>query len=240
MVSRKARWSLIERELRAAHGPCIAGVDEVGRGPLAGPVVACAVVMPHDRRALAGVDDSKRLPAIERERLARLIRDRAVAVGLGAASAREIDRLNIYHATVLAMVRAIQRLGVTPDHVIVDGKPLRSLGVAHTAVVRGDSRCYQVACASIVAKVTRDRLMRALALRYPEYRWDTNVGYGTAEHDAGIALRGLTRHHRRTFVATRVLADDVQGSQGLEGRELSERPEVLFNLAVRSDGNLPA
>src|SRR5947209_8928256 len=171
------RWSTIERDLRTQHGPLIAGVDEVGRGPLAGPVVACAVVMPPDVRAIAGVDDSKRLPRAERERLAVKIRERAVSVGIGAASVREIDRINIYQATVVAMRRALSRLGVAPHHVLVDGKPFRTLEIPHTAIIGGDDACYTIACASIVAKVTRDRIMHALALRHPNYRWERNVGY---------------------------------------------------------------
>lgn len=193
------RWSTLEQELRASRGPLLAGVDEVGRGPLAGPVVACAVIMPPDARSIAGVDDSKRLSCEQRVRLAAKIRERALAIGVGAASVREIDRVNIYHATVLAMARALGRLPVTPDHVIVDGKPLRTLAVPHTAVVGGDARCYSIACASIVAKVTRDRLMRALARRHPHYHWESNVGYGTPDHHAGLAAHGITPHHRRSF-----------------------------------------
>jgi ribonuclease HII len=179
-------------------------MDEVGRGPLAGPVVACAVVMPPDARAIGGVDDSKRLTAGERERLARLIRKRALAVAVGAASAREIDRLNIYHATVLAMRRALARLermlGARPDHVLLDGKPIRTLGVEHTAIVGGDGKVHAIACASIVAKVTRDRLMTALAHRRPGYAWERNAGYATAAHRAGLAAHGPTPHHRRSFL----------------------------------------
>jgi ribonuclease HII len=193
------RWSTLERELRASRGPLIAGVDEVGRGPLAGPVVACAVVMPPDTRAIRGVDDSKKLTAVEREKLAARIAERALSVSVGAASVREIDRLNIYHASVLAMRRALRRLKVTPDHVLVDGNRIRTLGVEHTAVVGGDGCCHSIACASIVAKVTRDRLMRALARRHPHYRWETNAGYGTREHHAGLTSHGLTPHHRRSF-----------------------------------------
>ena len=193
------RWSGLERQLRSARGPLLAGMDEVGRGPLAGPVVACAVVLPADMRAIRGVDDSKKLTGEERERLATRIRERALSVGVGAASVREIDRINIYHAAVLAMRRALGRLHVTPDHVLVDGNPIRTLGVEHTAVVGGDGCCHSIACASIVAKVTRDRLMRALARRYPAYHWNTNVGYGTPEHHAGLASHGLTPHHRRSF-----------------------------------------
>lgn len=195
----RARWAPIEKSLRAAHGPAVAGMDEVGRGPLAGPVVACAVIMPAALRAIAGVDDSKRLDAAERERLAPRIRARAVAVGLGAASVREIERLNIYHATVLAMQRALRSLGTVPDHVVVDGRPIATLGVTHTAVVGGDARCYAVACASIVAKVVRDRLMTQLARRYPAYGWDHNAGYATARHQAAIDEHGVTPHHRPAF-----------------------------------------
>jgi ribonuclease HII len=206
------RWKPVERELRKTAGPLIAGVDEVGRGPLAGPVVACAVVMPPDMRAIPGVDDSKRLRPSERERLAIKIRRRAVGIGIGAASVREIDRFNIYQATVVAMRRALGRLGVTPDHVVVDGKPFRTLDIPHTAIVGGDAACYSIACASIIAKVTRDRVMRALAGRYPNYRWERNVGYSTLAHLQGLAAHGVTPHHRRSFVPVRQLSLDFGGS----------------------------
>jgi len=198
-----ARWTRIERDLRAQHGALLAGIDEVGRGPLAGPVVACAIVMPPGVRAIAGVDDSKALDAATRERLALRIREVALAVGLGAASAREVDQLNILHATVRAMQRALRAaervMGRGPDHVLIDGTPLRWLGVAHTAVVKGDARCYSVACASIVAKVTRDRLMHQLDARYPAYGWIRNAGYGTRAHREAIGAAGLSPHHRRSF-----------------------------------------
>ena len=200
-VVHRRRWTAIERELRRAGGPLIAGVDEVGRGSLAGPVVACAVIMPPNARALRGVDDSKRLSALERRRLARLILRRAVAVGLGAASVEEIDRLNIYHASALAMRRALERLSVRPDHVLIDGRPIRSLPIPHTAVVDGDDKCYSIACASIVAKVTRDRLMAALARRHPDYGWERNCGYATRVHVNRLVMNGPCRHHRRRFLA---------------------------------------
>ena len=165
--------------------------------------------MASNARAIRGVDDSKTLNRAEREKLAARILERALSVSIGAASVREIDRLNIYHATALAMRRAITRLSVQPDHVVIDGNPIRTLGIEHTAVVKGDSCCHSIACASIVAKVTRDRLMHALARRYPHYRWETNVGYGTAEHQAGLASHGLTPHHRRSFVAAHQLAFDL-------------------------------
>jgi ribonuclease HII len=198
--ARRHRWSNIERDLRRTIGPLLAGMDEVGRGPLAGPVVACVVVMPPDARAIAGVNDSKQLRPAVRESLAVKIRERALALALGAASVREIDELNIYHATVLAMRRALRRLSVAPDHLIVDGKPIRTLGLPHTAVVSGDSRCYSVACASIVAKVTRDRLMSSLARRHPLYHWERNAGYGTPAHIESLWTHGASVHHRRSFL----------------------------------------
>ena len=229
------RWSAVERTLRQLHGPLIAGVDEVGRGPLAGPVVACAVIMPPEARTITGVDDSKLLTALRRARLAGQIRKRALAIGVGAASVREIERFNIYQATALAMRRALRRLGAVPDHVIVDGRPMRSLAVQHTAVVRADSRCYSVACASIIAKVTRDRVMKALAKRYPEYLWDANVGYGTTAHLAGIQLRGLSPHHRRTFFHHRQLALEL----GDEAIALSETEEYTrLEVAEMAFGDL--
>ncbi|MHB0963756.1 MAG: ribonuclease HII [Gemmatimonadaceae bacterium] len=193
------RWSAVERSLRAEGARLIAGVDEVGRGPLAGPVFACAVIMPPAARAIAGVEDSKKLSAAERERLAAKIRAKAVCVALGAASVREIAELNIYQATALAMRRALGRLGEHPDAVLVDGKPIKTLGVAHRAFVGGDSRIYSIACASIVAKVARDRLMKALARRHPAYGWEANSGYGTPRHIAALLEVGLTPHHRVKF-----------------------------------------
>lgn len=206
-----ARWRPIERELRGQLGPHIAGIDEVGRGPLAGPVVACAVVMPPDQRAIRGVDDSKRLSGAERARLATKILETAVSVAVGAASVREIDRVNIYHATVIAIRRALRRLRVVPDHVLIDGKPIRTLTTPHTAIVGGDRYCYSIACASIIAKVTRDRLMRALAGRYPNYRWENNVGYATTAHLQGMVGHGITPHHRRSFIPVRQLTLDFSG-----------------------------
>ena len=214
------RWSTIERDLRMQHGPLLAGVDEVGRGPLAGPVVACAVVMPPGRRAMPGVNDSKQLSSKKRESLIGKIRDRALAIGVGAASVREIDRFNILQASVLAMRRALGRLPVRPDHVVVDGKSIRTLDIPHTAIVHGDARCYSIACASIVAKITRDRVMHALAGRYPQYRWENNVGYATANHLRGIAEHGITPHHRRSFLPVAQLSFDLDAPVDIVGLQL--------------------
>ena len=238
-MSRWRRWSALEQELRASGGPLIAGIDEVGRGPLAGPVVACAVIMPDGRR-LAGVDDSKRLTPSERQRLALLIRERALALGVGAASVREIERFNIYHATVLAMKRALSRLIPQPDHVVLDGKPIRTLGVPHRAVVGGDAECYPIACASIVAKVTRDRVMQALARRHPLYDWDRNVGYATPAHLRGLGAHGPTKHHRQSFVPVHQFALDLMGVGELPA--LDEPPLAIdeaVELAIDVSDPLP-
>jgi ribonuclease HII len=195
-------WSAIEKSLRAAGALNVAGVDEVGRGPLAGPVVVCAIVMPFGERAIGGVTDSKALTAADRERLAARILERAKAVRLAASSVHEIARHNIYQATARAMARALAQLPVRPDHILVDGKPIKTLGVAHQAVVNGDAICYSIACASIVAKVTRDRLMQRLARRHPVYAWESNAGYGTPAHLAALRAHGITAHHRLAFCRT--------------------------------------
>jgi len=195
---RLSKLLAIERELWERGFELLAGVDEVGRGPLAGPVVAAAVVLPRDV-AIRGVADSKQLDAADREALATEIRSRAIALGIGAASSREIDRHNILRASHIAMRRALAHLCVRPEHVLVDGLPVPDLGYEHTAVVAGDARIHSVACASIVAKVTRDRLMRRLALAYPGYGWENNAGYATAEHREAIARLGPTPHHRLSF-----------------------------------------
>ena len=180
-------------------GTRVAGVDEAGRGPLAGPVVAAAVVMPPGI-AVPGVDDSKKLSAERREALEERIRSAALAVGVGAASAREIDRLNVRAATALAMQRAVAALPFAPDHLLVDGLPVPELGTERqTAVVRGDSLVHSIACASIIAKTVRDRLMHRLALRHPGYGWERNMGYGTDAHRAALRELGPTPHHRLSF-----------------------------------------
>lgn len=185
----------------------IAGVDEVGRGPLAGPVVAVAVIMPPELH-IRGVDDSKRLPAARRRELAVQIRAVALACGVGAASAREIERLNIRAATALAMRRAVAALPLHPDHLLVDGLPVPELGLERqTAVVGGDGRIFSIACASIVAKTLRDGLMARLARRHPAYGWERNAGYGTAEHRAALRAHGPSPHHRRSFAPVRALLE---------------------------------
>jgi ribonuclease HII len=176
----------------------VAGIDEVGRGPLAGPVVATAVVL-REGMAIEGATDSKKLTARRRARLAAEILAEAAGVGIGVASVEEIDRVNIRRAVNLAMDRALRALPVTPAHIVVDGRPLMGVDWAHEAVVKGDSLIHSIACASIVAKVFRDRMMRKLGRWYPGYGWERNMGYGTPEHLAALKELGPSPYHRRTF-----------------------------------------
>jgi ribonuclease HII len=195
------------------------GVDEAGRGPLAGPVVAAAVVFPAGCAGVRGLRDSKLLPPSIRARLAEKILRRALGFGIGAASAHEIDLYNIRVASAIAMRRAISRLirrcclaryptvpGRRPSadpgqpyRIIIDGLPLPELGYAHEALIDGDARCQSISAAAILAKTLRDRLMQRLAERHPGYGWHTNVGYGTEEHQEALRIYGPTRHHRLTF-----------------------------------------
>lgn len=189
----------------------ICGVDEAGRGPLAGPVVAAAVVLDPRRfpKSLRdGLDDSKVLSSEQRETCYRALRrcaDRGTArIAVAAASVPEIDRINILRAALLAMARAVSGLGVRPDMALVDGNIAPPLGCAVQTVVKGDALSFSIAAASVIAKVTRDRIMRALAPRYPVYRWETNVGYATLDHGEAIRRFGVTRHHRRSFAPVRL------------------------------------
>ena len=199
------RPSLLRERAAWADETLLVGVDEAGRGPLAGPVVAAAVVFPPDCRAVRGLRDSKLLPAAIRRALAVRIRSRALGCAVGAASSVEIDRLNIRVATALAMHRAICRLlaraplADRPHRILIDGLPLPEVGYPHDALVDGDARCQSIAAAAILAKTVRDRLMERLAERYPGYGWQTNMGYGTEEHQEGLRAHGPTRHHRHTF-----------------------------------------
>jgi ribonuclease HII len=195
----------LERRYAREGYSLILGVDEVGVASASGPVFACALAMPLNRRQIKGVRDSKTLPAAERERLEPLIRRQALALGIGAASVAEIDQLNIYHATHLAMRRAIARAG-EHDFVIVDGNRIRGFeehAGPYRALVDADALCYVVSCASIVAKVARDRLMRRLAARYPGYGWEHNAGYPTPDHRRGLADLGITAHHRHSFITVK-------------------------------------
>lgn len=185
----------------------VAGVDEAGRGPLAGPVVAAAAIL-NIKKIPKGIDDSKKLNHEKREALYTLITQQA-QTAVGIASVGEIDELNILGATKLAMRRAVEALGVAVDVALVDGNQCPGLSCKTVTLVQGDAKCLFIASASIVAKVTRDRIMRELALEHPGYGWETNAGYGTREHYRGLASHGVTIHHRRSFEPIRTLTSQL-------------------------------
>jgi ribonuclease HII len=196
----------------------VVGVDEVGTGALCAPVVAAAVLVRPNTRKIAGVRDSKTLSLRQRETLVSEIQRRSLAWGVGAASVAEIDRLNIYHASHLAMRRALRRIGPY-DHVLVDGRKIVGFEDQvgpYTSIVDGDATSYAIACASIVAKVTRDRLMRLLAVRYPGYGWEHNAGYATRDHVDGLRTLGLTPFHRRTYQRIRRILEGEQLAMDLD------------------------
>lgn len=196
-----------ERALAGRECKFIAGVDEAGRGPWAGPVVAAAVIFPKGRGP-KGLNDSKCLSAEEREQLYGAIYKHAV-VGVSIVPVEEIDRINILQATFLAMQRAFDALPVTPHKALVDGNKTPKLPCPAEAVIGGDARVPAIAAASIIAKVTRDRMMAALDGEFPGYGWATNAGYGTATHQAGLASLGVTPHHRRSFAPIKSLLKDA-------------------------------
>ncbi len=181
----------------AQYSGLVAGVDEAGRGPLAGPVVAAACIMPRDA-FIDGIDDSKRLSAAARERLYERITETAAAFAVAAVEHTVIDEINILNATKLAMRRAVEKLCITPDIVLIDAVKL-DLPVRTVSIVKGDAKSYAIAAASILAKVTRDRMMRRYDEEYPGYGFAKNKGYGTAEHIRALAELGPSPIHRRTF-----------------------------------------
>ncbi|MDE2182966.1 MAG: ribonuclease HII [Alphaproteobacteria bacterium] len=176
----------------------VAGVDEAGRGPLAGPVVAAAVIFEH-KKYPRGLDDSKKLAPDVRETLYLRIMERAIAVGVGEASVDEIDLVNIRQATHLAMARAVRALNPSAVFALVDGNDAPALPCPCETIIGGDGLSVSIAAASIIAKVTRDRMMVALHQQHPQYCWDANKGYGTEQHLAALAEHGCTQHHRRSF-----------------------------------------
>lgn len=195
----------MDYSLEDSYGGNIAGIDEAGRGPWAGPVVAAAVIL--DRNRLPkGIDDSKKLSAAKREALFDEIMACA-QVGIGVASVEEIDRLNILHATLLAMRRSVEALHVLPSLALVDGNQPPLLPCALRCMVDGDAHCMSIAAASIIAKVTRDRMMRQLAAEFPGYGWERNAGYGTKHHVQALEKNGVTPHHRKSFAPIRALLE---------------------------------
>ncbi|MBQ3380078.1 MAG: ribonuclease HII [Clostridia bacterium] len=187
-----------EREAESAGYGVVAGTDEAGRGPLAGPVVAAAVILP--KEPIEGINDSKKLSEKKREALYDVIMARAVSVGVGYADEREIDEINILNAAMRAMARAVDDLNVRPDFVLIDGNTSRFMEIPHRCIVKGDQKSASVAAASIIAKVTRDRLMAEYAKKYPEYGFEKHKGYPTREHTELIKKYGPCKIHRKTFL----------------------------------------
>lgn len=187
-----------ERELYSKGITLIAGVDEAGRGPLCGPVVAAAVIL-NPNEKIAGVNDSKKLTEKKREELFSVIKEKAIAYSVGIVDEKTIDEINILEATRLAMKKAVEGLREVPGHVLVDAEKHVPINIPYTPIIKGDAKSESIAAASIIAKVTRDHMINELDKKYPEYHFAKNKGYGTREHIAAIKEHGLCEIHRKTF-----------------------------------------
>lgn len=194
-----------EKELYAQGIHLIAGVDEVGRGPLAGPVVAAAVILPENCK-IPGLNDSKRIPKSKHHAIYQAVLDQALSVGIGIKDNRVIDQVNIYEATKLAMLEAIQELDPQPQHLLIDAMKL-DLPISQTSIIKGDANSLSIAAASIVAKVTRDQMMAAYDQEYPGYDFAQNAGYGTTKHLEGLEKQGVSPIHRRSFEPIKSMTD---------------------------------
>ncbi len=208
-ISRLEKMKAHERSLRKPCCNVVAGVDEAGRGPLAGPVLAAAVILP-DVFLLEDLDDSKKIAPAKRAKLDTSIKKTAIAWAVGVATVAEIELFNIHRATMLAMLRAVNNLDTQPEFILIDGRfTIPGSDIAQKAVVGGDGLCPSIAAASVVAKVTRDRLMHICHLLYPEYGFDMHKGYGTAAHMTALSLFGPCPLHRRDFAPVKQLAKDL-------------------------------
>ena len=195
-----------EKELYAQGIDLIAGVDEVGRGPLAGPVVAAAVILPKACKIL-GLNDSKKIPKSKHKEIYEAVLQNAIAIGIGIKDNQVIDQVNIYEATKLAMMEAIGQLEPQPQHLLIDAMKL-DLPIPQTSIIKGDANSLSIAAASIVAKVTRDQMMEEFDCEYPGYDFTQNAGYGTANHLAGLDKLGVTPNHRRSFEPVKSMCED--------------------------------
>lgn len=191
------QMSAFEMDLRAKGFSMIAGIDEVGRGPLAGPVVASAVILP-ETFYLPGLNDSKKLSEAKREQFFDYIMQEAIAVGTGVMDHDIIDRINIYQATKQAMIAAVAQLSHQPDYLLIDAMEL-DVPIPQCSIIKGDAKSISIAAASIIAKVTRDRMMKAYAKQYPQYGFEQHMGYGTSAHLAALRAHGITPWHRKSF-----------------------------------------
>ena len=195
-----------EKELYGKGIQLIAGVDEVGRGPLAGPVVAAAVILPQACK-ISGLNDSKKIPKSKHKKIYEAVLKNAIAVGIGVKDNQVIDQVNIYEATRLAMIEAIGQLDPKPQHLLIDAMKL-DLPISQTSIIKGDANSLSIAAASIVAKVTRDQMMETYDQEYPGYDFAQNAGYGTAKHLAGLQKLGITPIHRRSFEPIKSICED--------------------------------
>ena len=195
-----------EKELYGQGIQLIAGVDEVGRGPLAGPVVAAAVILPKGCK-ISGLNDSKKIPKSKHKEIYEAVLEHAIAVGIGVKDNQVIDQVNIYEATKLAMIEAIGQLNPQPQHLLIDAMKL-DLPISQTSIIKGDANSLSIAAASIVAKVTRDQMMETYDQEYPGYDFAQNAGYGTAKHLAGLQKLGITPIHRRSFEPVKSMRED--------------------------------
>ena len=195
-----------EKELYTQGIHLIAGVDEVGRGPLAGPVVAAAVILPENCK-IPGLNDSKKIPKSKHHAIYQAVLDQALSVGIGIKDNQVIDQVNIYEATKLAMMEAIGQLEPQPQHLLIDAMRL-DLPIPQTSIIKGDANSLSIAAASIVAKVTRDQMMEEFDREYPGYDFAQNAGYGTAKHLAGLDKLGVTPIHRRSFEPIKSMCED--------------------------------
>jgi ribonuclease HII len=225
----------LERDLRAGGYRLIAGMDEAGRGPLAGPVCAAAVAFDGDT-VIEGINDSKQLTAAKREQLYEQILERAVATGVGLASAEEIDALNILNATRLACRRALRALAVLPDMLLLDALELDGVTIPQQSLIKGDARCFSIAAASIVAKVTRDRLMQRYDAEYPLYGFARHKGYPTRAHYDSIMRHGISTIHRKSFFDGGLFATSTVMSlsfERLRAAFLSHNAQDIAGAAAR-------
>ena len=195
-----------EKELYTQGIQLIAGVDEVGRGPLAGPVVAAAVILPKACK-IPGLNDSKKIPKAKHKEIYEAVLQNAIAIGIGVKDNHVIDQVNIYEATKLAMMEAIGQLDPQPQHLLIDAMKL-DLPISQTSIIKGDANSLSIAAASIVAKVTRDQMMEEFDKEYPGYDFAKNAGYGTANHLAGLDQLGVTSIHRRSFEPVKSMCED--------------------------------
>ena len=203
---RLERMLAYEKELYTQGIQLIAGVDEVGRGPLAGPVVAAAVILPKDCK-IPGLNDSKKIPKSKHKEIYEAVLQNAIAIGIGIKDNHVIDQVNIYEATKLAMMEAIGQLEPQPQHLLIDAMRL-DLPISQTSIIKGDANSLSIAAASIVAKVTRDQMMEEFDRKYPGYDFAQNAGYGTAKHLAGLDQLGVTPIHRRSFEPVKSMCED--------------------------------